>query len=64
MSKVHKGGSGSDPPFLCIGISEILSREGQHGSHMGAIGNVVVNTVVGMLTRKAMVSARSANGKR
>ena len=38
------------------------------GSHMGGIGNVVVNAVVRTLTRKAvgkaMKSAKSAGGKR
>ncbi len=45
-----------------------ISRKEEIGSHMGGIGNVVVNTVVRTLTRKAvgkaMKSTKSASGKR
>ena len=60
---VRKGGTQSGPPFLCTGIS----RKEEIGSHMGGIGNVVVNTVVRRFTRKvvgkAMKTARSTSGK-
>ena len=60
---VRKGGPLWVPPFLCTGIS----RKEEIGSHMGGIGNVVVNTVVRRFTRKAvgkaMKTARSTSGK-
>ena len=47
--------------------TESCKKEGI-GSHMGGIGNVVVNAMVRTLTRKAvgkaMKSAKSASGKR
>ena len=61
---VRKGGSESGPPFLYTGISP----KEEIGSHMGGIGNVVVNTLVRTFTRKtvgkAMKTARSTSGKR